>query len=56
MKEALSYSETSVLKESHGVTSQKAAFFIVTAVKTSYTARYNFSGGLSYDMLVLKLP
>jgi hypothetical protein len=30
MKEALSSSETSVLKEPHGVTSQKTPFFIVT--------------------------
>jgi hypothetical protein len=28
-------SETSVLKEPHGVTTQKTPFFIVTAVKTS---------------------
>jgi hypothetical protein len=33
--EALRSSETSVLKEPHGVTSQKMAFFIVAAVKTS---------------------
>jgi hypothetical protein len=33
MKEALSSSETSVLKEPHGVTSQKTPFFILTAVK-----------------------
>jgi hypothetical protein len=36
MKEELSSSRTSVvLQEPHGVTSQKTAFFIVTAVKTS---------------------
>jgi hypothetical protein len=35
MKEALNSSEMSVLKEPHGVTSQKTPFFIVTAVKTS---------------------
>jgi hypothetical protein len=35
MMEALSSSETSVLQQPHGVTSQKTAFFIVTAVKTS---------------------
>jgi hypothetical protein len=35
MMEALSSSETSVLQEPHGVTSQKTPFFIVTAVKTS---------------------
>jgi hypothetical protein len=35
MKEALGSSETSVLLEPHGVTSQKTPFFIVTAVKTS---------------------
>jgi hypothetical protein len=35
MKEALSSSETSFLKEPHGVISQKTPFFIVTAVKTS---------------------
>jgi hypothetical protein len=35
MKEALGSSETSVLQEPHGVTSQKTIFFIVTAVKTS---------------------
>jgi hypothetical protein len=34
MKEALSSSETSV-HTSHGVTSQKRSFFIVTAVRTS---------------------
>jgi hypothetical protein len=33
MKEALRSSE--MLQESHGVTSQKTPFFIVTAVKTS---------------------
>jgi hypothetical protein len=33
--EAIVSSETSVLKDPHGVTSQKTAFFIVTAVKTS---------------------
>jgi hypothetical protein len=31
MKEALSYSETSVLQESHGVTSQKTPFFMLSA-------------------------
>jgi hypothetical protein len=31
MKEAPGSSETSVLQESHGVTSQKTTFFIVTA-------------------------
>jgi hypothetical protein len=35
MKEALSSSETSVLTESRGVTSQKTPFFVVTAMKTS---------------------
>jgi hypothetical protein len=35
MKEAISSSETSVLQEPHGVTSQKTPFFLVTAVKTS---------------------
>jgi hypothetical protein len=35
MMEALSSSETRFLQEPHGVTSQKTAFFIVTAVKTS---------------------
>jgi hypothetical protein len=35
MMEAMCSSETSVLKEPHGVTSQKTALFIVTAVKTS---------------------
>jgi hypothetical protein len=35
MKEALGSSETSVLTRANGVTSQKMAFFIVTAVKTS---------------------
>jgi hypothetical protein len=35
MMEALDYSETSVLTKTHGVTSQKTAFFIVTAVKIS---------------------
>jgi hypothetical protein len=33
--EAIYSSETSVLKEPHCITSQKTAFFIVTAVKTS---------------------
>jgi hypothetical protein len=35
MMEALISSETSVLKEPHGVTSQKMPFFKATAVKTS---------------------
>jgi hypothetical protein len=35
MKEALSSSETSVIQEPHGLTSQKTPFFIVTAMKTS---------------------
>jgi hypothetical protein len=35
MVEALDSSETSVLKEPRGVTSQKTTFFIVTAVETS---------------------
>jgi hypothetical protein len=35
MKQALSSSEMSVLKQPHGVTSQETPFFIVTAVKTS---------------------
>jgi hypothetical protein len=35
MMEALRSAETSVPAESHGVTSQKMGFFIVTAVKTS---------------------
>jgi hypothetical protein len=39
MKEVLSSPETSVLKELHGVTSQKKPFFIVTAVKTSNLTR-----------------
>jgi hypothetical protein len=39
MKEALGSSETSVLKEPHGVISQKTPFFIVTAVKTSNLRR-----------------
>jgi hypothetical protein len=43
MKEALSTSETPVLKEPHGVTSQKTAFFIVTAVKTSNLTETAFS-------------
>jgi hypothetical protein len=33
--EEIRSSETSVLKEPHGVTSQKTVFFIVTAVKTA---------------------
>jgi hypothetical protein len=33
--EAIRYSETSILQIAHGLTSQKTAFFIVTAVKTS---------------------
>jgi hypothetical protein len=35
MMEALLSSEKSVLKEPHGVTSQKTEFFIVTAIKNS---------------------
>jgi hypothetical protein len=35
MMKALGFSETSVLTEPHGVTSQKTAFFTVTAVKSS---------------------
>jgi hypothetical protein len=35
MMEALGSSETSVLQEPHGLTSQKTAFFIVTAVETT---------------------
>jgi hypothetical protein len=35
MMEAQWSSETSVPKEPHGITFQKTAFFIVTAVKTS---------------------
>jgi hypothetical protein len=35
MKEAPSSSETLFLQEPHGVPSQKAPFFIVTALKTS---------------------
>jgi hypothetical protein len=35
MMEALSSSETSVITEPYGVTFQKTAFFLVTAVKTS---------------------
>jgi hypothetical protein len=33
--EVISTSETSVLKKPHGVRSQKTAFFLATAVKTS---------------------
>jgi hypothetical protein len=36
MMEEIGYFETSDLKEAHSVTFQKTAFFIVTAVKTSY--------------------
>jgi hypothetical protein len=35
MKEAQSSSETSVLQDPYGITSQKTPFFIVTAMKTS---------------------
>jgi hypothetical protein len=35
MMEAILSSETSILIDPHGVTSQKTTFFIVTAVKTS---------------------
>jgi hypothetical protein len=35
LMEAIRSSEMSVLQEPHGVTFQKTAFFIVTAVKTS---------------------
>jgi hypothetical protein len=35
MMEAIHSSDTSVFAESHGVTTQKTPFFIVTAVKTS---------------------
>jgi hypothetical protein len=41
MMEALSSSESLFSQEPHGVTSQKTAFFIVTAVKTSHLA-YRF--------------
>jgi hypothetical protein len=34
MKEAVISSETSALKELHGVTAQKTPFFIVISVKT----------------------
>jgi hypothetical protein len=34
MREAISYSETSVLTKPRDVTSQKTTFFIVTTVKT----------------------
>jgi hypothetical protein len=40
MKEGLSSSEISVLKEPHGATSQKTLFFTVTAVKTSNFTKY----------------
>jgi hypothetical protein len=44
MKEAISTSETSVLtRATHGVTSQKTPFFIVTAVKTSNFKYYFWS-------------
>jgi hypothetical protein len=43
MKEELSSSETSVLNEPHGVTSQKTPFFIVTAVKISNLTRVIYS-------------
>jgi hypothetical protein len=45
MKEALSFSETSVLKGLHGVRSQKTPFFIATAVKTpkSYISSGKYS-------------
>jgi hypothetical protein len=39
MKEALSSSETRLLQEPRGITSQKTPFFIVTAVKTSNFTR-----------------
>jgi hypothetical protein len=45
--EALSSFETSVLKEPRGVTSQKTAFFIVTAVKTS-----NLTNKAPYEILL----
>jgi hypothetical protein len=47
MNEVLSSSETSVLQEPHGVTSQKTPFFIVTAVKISDLYRNNFTASLS---------
>jgi hypothetical protein len=40
MKEASGSSETSVLQEPHGVTTQKTPFFVVTAVKTSNLTGY----------------
>jgi hypothetical protein len=43
MIKALHSSETSTLEEPHGVTSQKTAFFIVTAVKLPVMySNYNF--------------
>jgi hypothetical protein len=43
MKEALGSSETSVIQEPHGVTSQKTQFFMVTAVKTSNLTKFSYS-------------
>jgi hypothetical protein len=41
-KMTLSSYQTSDLQEPHGVTSQKTAFFIVTAVKTSNLTYFSF--------------
>jgi hypothetical protein len=46
MKEALTSSETSVLTEPQGVTSQKTPFFIVTVVKTSNLTKLMFTDNL----------
>jgi hypothetical protein len=45
MMEAIYSSETSDLPKPHGVTSQKTAFFIVTAVKTSNITSFHPDDG-----------
>jgi hypothetical protein len=49
MMEAICSSETRFLQESHGVTSQETAFFIVTTVKTSNLTELNCSPSSTVD-------
>jgi hypothetical protein len=52
MKEAPGSSETSVLQDPHGVTSQKTPFFIVAPAKTSnLTSRLQF---VTFDLVALQ--
>jgi hypothetical protein len=59
MMEAIHYSEISVLtKEPHGATSKKAAFFIVTAIKTSNLTYFSLdcSSTLTYTTDIYSGP